>query len=305
MACNGRYWNATRAHEKALAEYDPLDPETSRPEPPGHDIVWGWGDPVWCWDCQALIARQLEQLDTLAALRGSRGDGFGEAPGDEEKPGKRGKKSEVPSPSAAADDRLDLHAALSGWEAGWRELNGWDPAPYRGELARAETEVTAWLGKHLRGINGILASAMGKDFGREVLSWHARLSRAEKAGVKTLRLPLRCPRCHILSLTWEEGSDRVQCGDDVCGLVMSRDQYDAAVDHLHSMAVAGKYEHLPEAEKGAALRGPCRRSTNGNADLQERPRAARLAPGRLLEDLGRAPVGQPGLPAGLVDIARR
>lgn len=251
-SCNGRYWAATDAYNRALAAYDPLDPGTSRPDPPGPDIIWGWGDPVWCGDCQALIGARLAELDTLTSLRDASADGHGEAPGDE-KSGKHGTSAAPPSPSPQADDRLDLHATLSGWEAAWRDLNDWDAAPYRGSLARAETEAVAWLGKHLRGPGGILASALGEDFGKEVLACHRRLSQAEKAGVRTLRLPLRCPRCHILSLTWEEGSDRVQCGDDVCGLILTRTQYDAEVDRLHSAAAAGTYEHLPENEEvGAA-----------------------------------------------------
>lgn len=247
--CNSRYWKALRAYDRDVAAYDPLDPQTSRPEPPDDRLIREWGSP-WCTDCQSLIGRQLAQLDTLTGLRAAEDDGHGEAPGDE-KGGKRGKSDAPPSQSPAMDDRLDLHSALAAWEAEWRKLNGWDAAPYRGDLARAETEITAWLGKHLR---GILASELGEPFGRAILQAHRSMAGPAKAGVRTIRLAMRCPgrpgrRCGLLSLWWEEGSDRVECGDPDCAVIMTRGKYDEMVEALAS--TIGR-RSAGEAQSGAA-----------------------------------------------------
>jgi hypothetical protein len=246
-SCNGRYWAATDAYRRDLAAYDPLNPETSRPEPPGPDIIWGWGDPVWCSDCQALISLHLAQLDTLAALLAAEADGHRDA-GEQEKGGKRGAGSAPPSPSPAADDLDELARMLAAWEAIYRTLKGWPSPPPRGDLASRETERIAWLSRHLR---GILASDIAADFGAEVLQWHRGMARQAKAGVRTLRLPLRCPgrNCGWLTLTWTEGSDRVECGNPDCGLIMSRTEYDAEVERVATAAARGEWE---EPAEGAA-----------------------------------------------------
>jgi hypothetical protein len=222
-SCNSRWRKARAEYEKALAAYDPLDPGQSRPEPPGFDPHPG--GPVWCLADAATVSLHLAQLDTLAALLAAEADGHRDAP-DGDSGGKHGKSTAPVSPSPAADDLDELASMLAGWESAYRDLKGWPSAPPRGSLASRETERIAWLSRHL---TGILASPIAADFGTEILRWHRGMARKAKAGVRTLRMPLRCPRCSMLSLTWTEGSDRVECGDQDCGLIITRAKYDDEV----------------------------------------------------------------------------
>ncbi|HWG00474.1 MAG TPA: hypothetical protein VG164_01330, partial [Trebonia sp.] len=65
-SCNSKYWKAWDAYSKAATAYDPLDPATSRPEPP--DTPWrAGGEPVWCTEHTTQIRRELASLDDLTA----------------------------------------------------------------------------------------------------------------------------------------------------------------------------------------------------------------------------------------------
>ena len=240
--CNRSWREAQDAYRKALAEYDPLDPQQSRPEPPSAQ-PWP-GEPVWCREDAAKVSLKLAQLDTLAAMLAATADGH-RGQGDSERVSRS--SAHAPSPSPAADDLDELASMLAGWEDAYRSIKGWPSAPPRGDLASAETERVAWLSRHLRGI--LADPDIGPDFGNEVLAWHRGMSSKAKAGVRTLRKPMRCPRCRLLSLTWTEGSDRVECGDDTCGLSLTRAQYEAEVERTAAAISAGEYE--PE-EAGAA-----------------------------------------------------
>lgn len=238
--CNRRWREASEFYQKAVAAYDPLDPDQSRPEPPDFD-PW-LGDPVWCAEDAAKVSLHLAQLDTLAALLAAEADGHRDGPSDDG--GKRGKSSAPPSPSPVADDLDELARMLADWEDAYRTIKGWPAAPPRGDLASRETERIAWLSRHLR---GILASDIGPDFGSEVLQWHRGMARKTKAGVRTLRVPLRCPRCRMLALTWTEGSDRVECGNPDCTLIMTREKYDDEVAATAQRISAGDYDDYEEA----------------------------------------------------------
>jgi hypothetical protein len=245
MACNGRYWNAVRAWERDLAAYNPLDPETSRTDHPGWDIVRATGDPVWCGDCKAQVRRELASLDDLASLLLYSADGYESQPRTE----KVASSAEPGSPSPAADTLDEMDRLLAMWEKGYRDLKRMDAPPPRGDDADRRTTAVAWLTSHL---DGILSSAYAQEFGLDVLDWRRILARSAKAGRRTLRLPLRCPGngCHQLSLTWVEGSDRVECGNRDCGLIMSRTAYDDAV--LAAAAAISHGETDAVAHAGAA-----------------------------------------------------
>ncbi len=223
--CNARFWKARDAYDGELAAYDPLDPATSRPDEP--DVrPRGYGTPVWCAECTARIRRELASLDDLVALLLRQADGYEGRPRTE----KVGGSSEPGSPSPAADQLDELDRLLAMWEKGYRDLMGWDAPPPRGDDADRRTTSIAWLTSHL---DGILRSGYALEFGRDVLAWRKVLAGATKAGVRTLRMPLRCPKphgCGLLTLTWTEGSDRVECGNPNCGLIMSRASYEAEVE---------------------------------------------------------------------------
>lgn len=218
------------AYDQALAGYDPLDPDQERPVPPSL-LPWP-GEPLWCPACKARIRLRLAQLDTLAALLAFEGDGYGESAASE----RVSRTDEAASPSPAADDLDELTRMLRDWEDSYRSIRDWGTAPPRGELASVQTEVIAWLGQHL---DGILSSEdIAEPFGTEILQWHRGMKHRAKAGVETLRKPLRCPSCRLLTLTWTEGEDRVDCGNPDCRRVLSFAEYENETERL-----AAAFEH--------------------------------------------------------------
>jgi hypothetical protein len=223
-SCNTRYREAREAYGQALAAYERdgiLDPGQSRPEPPLIQPVYG--DPAWCGRCAAQIRVTLAELDELAALLAATADGHRASSDSAERVSST---PEAISPSGAADELKDLMAMLSGWEAAYREHMQWPGAARRGFLASVSTSCIAWLVHHL---DGILSSPIAADFGAEVMQWHRDFRRSAKAGVRKLRKPMRCPGCRLLTLTWEEGDDRVECANPDCYRVLSYADYENEV----------------------------------------------------------------------------
>lgn len=221
--CNRRWRDAMDGWRQAMAAYDPLDAAQSRPDTPA-TAPWP-GEPVWCGACTARIRLRLAQLDTLAGLLAATADGHRQAPPDGHVTGTVGS----PSPSQAADDLGEMYSMLTGWESAYRDWQGWDSGPPKGDLAARETETVTFLSRQL---GGILASPMAADFGREILQWHQETAAAAKAGVRTLPKPLRCPGCGLLTLVWTEGEDRVDCANPGCGLIMSYREYESEVERV-------------------------------------------------------------------------
>jgi hypothetical protein len=222
-SCNQRWREARELFAAALQEYDPLDSSQSRPEPPS---IQPWpGDPVWCTVCTSTIGVKLAELDDLAPLRLRTADGHRAADAAERVSG----SAEPPSASPAHDDIDDLASMLSGWEAAYRDLKGYPSPPRRGDLADTLTSCVAWLSSHLR---GILATDLADEFGREILAWHRENANKAKAGVRTLRKPLRCPACGMLTLFWTEGEKNVYCADKNCARVLSLSDYENEVERI-------------------------------------------------------------------------
>lgn len=229
--CNHRWRKAQAAFKKAQHDYDPLDPDTSPPEFQGPRPMDGH---PWCLECTWLIRKQLAQLDLLTALRTMNGDGYPADAGAERVSGSR----EPTSPSPAADDDDDVARMLAGWVEAYREYMKWPSAPRYGDLASMCTECTAWLGKHL---DGILVSPMAFEFGDEVMRWHADLKNKTKAGVRTLKKPLRCLTaaggCGLLMLWYTDGDEYIRCRAPGCTFMMRLGDYYATVEHV---VAAGK-----------------------------------------------------------------
>jgi ribosomal protein S27E len=214
------------AYRKALAGYDPADPEQERPEAP-ETSPWQ-GDP-WCLKCHAVIRAQLGELDDLTPLRTLFADGYSADTASALAYG----GSDPASPSPGADDAEDTYQMLAGWEDAYRGMHGWPSAPRRGILAARRTTCIAWLADHL---DAILISDLGADFGLEVMRWHRDLKARSKGGKRTLHKPLRCPSCQLLALTWDEGEQYVQCA--ACGAMLTYDEYEACVERAAAGAVA-------------------------------------------------------------------
>jgi hypothetical protein len=221
--CNAKYRKAMEEYAAALQDYDPLDSAQSRPDPPS---LRPWpSEPAWCARCSAEITAKLPELDDLAGLRNRTADGHRHADAAERVSG----SAEPPSASPAHDDIDELTGMLRTWETIYRDLNGWPAPPPRGDLADRLTTCISWLAFHLR---GILASGIAADFGREVLQWHREDAAKAKAGVRTLRKPLRCPACGMLTLFWTEGERNVYCADPNCARVLSLADYEAEVERI-------------------------------------------------------------------------
>jgi hypothetical protein len=219
--CNSRWRKALAAYQSAIAAYNPLDPSTSRPEPPDESLIREWGAPVWCGEHTTLITLHLSQLGDLAAIYAQADDGHRTAPVTQ----RVGGATVVQSPSEIHDTLGELTGALAGWEQSYRTLMGWPAPPPRGDDATVQETTIAWLAYNLR---GILASELAEEIGRGILTWRPAIANPAKAGARTILLEARCPGrgCGQRLLTWVEGTDRVECGNIDCGQILSKQQYD-------------------------------------------------------------------------------
>ena len=232
--CNRHYREAQAAFRQALADYDPLDANQSRPVPPS---IQPWYGNPWCGTCRSRIRETLAELDDLAALLMATADGHRAGPGLERVSG----SAEAMSPSQAADDLGELEAMLRGWESAYRELMDWPSLARRGHLASAVTTCIAWLSVRL---DEILTAPFAVDFGTEVMQWHREFTSKTKAGARTLRKPLRCPRphCRLLTLTWTEGDTYVNCGNPDCGARIPLAEYEAETARMSAALERGELE---------------------------------------------------------------
>ncbi len=218
--CNSRYRKARAEYEKALAGYDPLDADTSRPDAP--DVYPFYGDP-WCPRCKSQIHEQLAQLDDLAALIA----GLPPSPNSrsDDKAGKVSGSKATPSPSSRMDDLEELGDWLRHWESAFRGEE--DAKPHRGWLASEVTTITAWLVFHFD--KNITHPDLGLDYGREVRRWHREMQEKARAGQVDKHVKKPCPRCRLYTLWARDGEDYVRCINEDCHRLMTREEL-AAMD---------------------------------------------------------------------------
>ncbi|MEV0382377.1 hypothetical protein [Nonomuraea sp. NPDC050643] len=233
--CNARprrqveeHARAVTAWQKAMAEWIAADPTTRGAEPdrPAEPTLrWTAGTPLWCLNDSAAIRAALTDLDEQMTLRLLAADGHGSLNLEERVSG----SVEPPSPSPAHDQLDELVRWLRDWERAYRDTQGWPPAPYRGESAPALTSCVAWLAAHL---DGLLAHPdLSVAFGSGVLSWHAEISAAAKTKRRRIAMQMRCPQCHLATLSKLDGEDRIECHNRDCGAnrggpaVLTLDEY--------------------------------------------------------------------------------
>lgn len=217
--CNSRYRKARAEHEKALAEYDPLDSEQSRPSPP--EVYPFYGDP-WCPRCKSQIHEMLGQIDDAASILAALPPSISDR-GDD-KAGKVSGSKAAPSPSSRMDDLEELGDWLRHWETAFR---GEDPKPHRGWLATEITTITAWLVFHFG--KNITHPDLGLPFGREVRRWHRELQEKARAGQVDKHVKKPCPCCRLYTLWVRDGDDHVRCINTDCNRLMTREEL-AALD---------------------------------------------------------------------------
>jgi hypothetical protein len=201
---------------------------------------------VWCKADVSSVRLALLELDELMPLRLRYADGYESSGSGEPVSG----SSEPGSPSPAHDDLDDLLEWLTVWETEYRKSQRFPAPPYRGATAPALTTCLAWLCGQL---DRILAHVeLGEGFGLGVLSWHARLSGATHTGPpKRQAKPLRCPSCHLATLTQVEGEDKIECVNPKC-----------EAGHL----TVAEYEH--RVEQAAKALSPTRQARLPHATIQ-------------------------------------
>lgn len=247
--CNRRYraeweayhravdvWQAVLQARTARLAEDPdtdLGPEPERPAEP--KLRPYAGAPIWCLADATAIRSALVDLDEQMTLHLLSQDGHGSLPLQERVAG----SPEPASPSPAHDTLDELVEWLSVWEQALRESQGWPAKPYRGQSAPALTSAVGWLASRL---DTMLARPdLAEDFGDGVLRWHRRLESAAKTRPRRVTKQLRCPQCHLATLSQLEGEDRIECRNRSCGesrggpIVLTVDEYDglaqAALDN--------------------------------------------------------------------------
>jgi phage FluMu protein Com len=214
--CNSRYRKARAEYDKALAGYDPLAPEQSRPEPPA---VQPWpGDP-WCPKCKSIIHAELSQIDDAAAILAARPP-LDVAGGDEEtRAGRVSGTREARSPSPRMDDLEELGGWLRNWESAFR---GTDPMPRRGYLATERTTIISWLVDHFDSC--ICHPDLAADYGAEIRRWYRELTAKARAGIADKHVKKPCPRCRLYTLWARDGEDYVRCVNEDCNRRMTREE---------------------------------------------------------------------------------
>ncbi|MEV8639482.1 hypothetical protein AB0395_48550 [Streptosporangium sp. NPDC051023] len=216
-------WQAEMADWIASSDED-RGPEPVRPAEP--TSRWMAGAPYWCLSDSSAVRSALTDLDEQMTLRLLAGDGHGSLSLAE----RVSSSPEPGSPSPAHDDLDELVRWLREWERAYRESQGWPTAPHRGEAAPALTSAVGWLLAHLDGILAHPDHAEG--FGVGILYWHNRLAAAAKTRPRRISKQLRCPQCHLATLSQVEGEDRVECRNRDCGanrggpVVMTIDEYE-------------------------------------------------------------------------------
>jgi hypothetical protein len=242
--CNGKcnagarrqladYDRALTAWQREMAAWvdapeDERGPEPVKPVEPSPR--WMLGSPYWCLQDAASVRSALTDLDEQMALRLLAGDGHGSLNLNERVSG----SSEPTSPSPAHDQLDELVRWLRDWEASYRVSQGWPTAPHRGEAAPALTTCVAWLTAHLDGILAHPEYAVG--FGEGVLSWHNEITAAAKTKPRRVTKQMRCPQCHLATLSQLEGEDRIECRNRDCGVsrggpkVMTTAEYEGLAD---------------------------------------------------------------------------
>lgn len=224
--CNSHYRKTRALYEKAVADHADkiakLEPGEEAPEPPQPPEVTPWpGEPVWCLKCQALIHRELHEIDLLAALVAT-GDPRTRSL-DEEGAVKIRHAPGPGSPSSAMDCLEELDEWLRSWEAVARKEG--DTPPRHGFLAKEVTEIVAWLRFHFDRI--MLDTDIASDFGKETRRWHRELASFAAAGQANKHRKKPCPRCRLYTLWWTIGANYVRCVNEDCGRMLTISEYEA------------------------------------------------------------------------------
>lgn len=193
-----------------------------------------YGEPVLCHKCVRELSGALVELDGEAAIAAAAADGMRGSTGQDDSAVRlhRG-ASELPSPSPVFDDLDEMASCLFKWMRIKRPR-----AARLGLLAREITESASWIGFNLPSFTD--DREIAAQFQQDVTSWHRRLMNRAKAGTALFSKPLPCPRCRLIALQQERGSDVVKCSE--CGRIMLATEYEEMAATASEAATAGAEE---------------------------------------------------------------
>jgi hypothetical protein len=199
-----------------------------------------YGEPVLCHKCIKELSGALVEIDGEAAIAAAAADGMRGSTGQDDSAVRlhRG-ASELPSPSPVFDDLDEMASCLFRWMRLKRPR-----AARLGLLAREITESASWIGFNLPSFTD--DREIAAQFQQEITGWHRRLMNRAKAGTALFSKPLPCPRCRLIALQQERGSEVVKCSE--CGRIMSTREYDDMAAEADQATAAG-------AEPKPAARG--------------------------------------------------
>lgn len=232
-SCNSAYHKAKALYAAQVGQYEThlakLKDGDAVPEPPEPVEIRPWyGHPVWCFRCQAVISRELAELDELAARLAQLPPGI-RAAAETPREHVNVQVSRSPaSPSPAVDTLDDLAGWLRMWEEKYRHLRRWNPSPPpRGHLADRLTAGIEWLGARA---GDILASPFGGQFGEETRRWHGSLRALTHSASYARHVKKPCPKCHRYTLWERVGETYISCVYEPCGFLPTREELDAATN---------------------------------------------------------------------------
>lgn len=201
-----------------------------------------YGDPVLCARCMKEIRDSLVEIDGEAAIAAAAADGMRGSTGQDDSAVRMHRGgSELPSPSPVFDDLDEMASCLFKWMRIKRPR-----AARLGLLAREITESSSWISFNLPSFTDDRAIAV--EFQKDITGWHRRLMNRAKAGTALFSKPLPCPRCRLIGLQQERGSDVVKCCE--CGRMMSAVEYEELAAAADEATAAGAAETPPSATRG-------------------------------------------------------
>lgn len=200
-----------------------------------------YGDPVLCQPCISRLGDMIKELEGAASIAYAAADGHrGSVSGDDSAIRMHRGGSASKSPSPVFDDLDEMTSCLRQHLARVRPR-----AARLGFLAREITEICDSLYFHLHELTGDRENAA--RFQADIAGWHGRLIKRGKAGAALFNKPLPCPRCRLIALQQERGSDVVKCAE--CGRIMAVSEYDEMAAEADAQAAAGTSGDSPKGKR--------------------------------------------------------
>lgn len=186
------------------------------------------GSPVWCEPCARGIESALRAMpQNLAALAVE--SEHGSSPQRERVSGTKPRPIHPKESFTFLSE--ELFQVLTLWEEDVREQRRFSPRRARGTQGRQVQEATQFLLAHLEWLLTDHPSDEAiAGFGHEVSALHRRVRKATKADDAPLRKceGVRCPKCLLKALVWEQHYDKSLTGYVLCQgcqNLMTEDEY--------------------------------------------------------------------------------